>query len=112
MTHEEYIQRLKDAPFQDEKIQELLGYIDQHPNIIEESMKLANVVTLGNVGDTMEWVSKIVNRLEEKYGAIRLTLMFLGTTQEIWDNFVAYAFLRTLKITEKNNITYVYANEK
>jgi hypothetical protein len=111
MTHEEYIQRLKDAPFHEEKIQELLGYIEQYPDLIEDSMKLSNAITLGNVGDTMEWVSRVVDRLEGQLGVILLTLIFLGTTQEIWDNFVAYAFLRTLKITEKNGITYVDATE-
>jgi hypothetical protein len=111
MTHEEYIQRLKNAPFHDDAIQELLGYIDQHPDLIEDSMKLSNAITLGNIGDTMEWVSRVVDRLEGQLGVTLLTFIFLGTSEELWDSYLAYAFLKTLKITEKNGITFVDATE-
>jgi tRNA splicing endonuclease len=111
MTHEEYIQRLKDSPFQDKTIQVMFECIDIHPDLISDSINVGKLITQNVNGDTMEYVSDIVQRFEKINGVLGLTLMFLGTSQEIWDNYLVYGALRSLGITEKNGITFVDATE-
>jgi len=111
MTHQEYIQRLKDAPFQDDAIQQMLDYITEYPHVITESIKMGQIITDDIEGDTMVYVAALVDHLENQIGLIFLTLTFLGTSEEIWENFVAYGFFRSLKIIEKNGITFVDATE-
>jgi hypothetical protein len=111
MTQEVYIQRLKDSPFQDKTIQVMFDCIDIHPDLISDSIKVGKLITQNVNGDTMEYVSDIVERFEKINGVLGLTLMFLGTSQEIWDTYLGYVFFRTIKITEKNGITFVDATE-
>jgi hypothetical protein len=110
MTHQEYIQRLKDSPFNDEFIQDMLGYITKYPNVITESIKMGQIINDDIEGDTMDYVAGLVGHLENKIGVMFLTLTFMGSSQEIWDNYVSYKFFGTLKMTQ-NGLTYVYATE-
>jgi hypothetical protein len=113
MTQEEYIQRLKDAPFHDEKIEGLLDLVNGDECYIQLMIQCGEEINQGlsegdNLWEDVRWVR---NTLSEKYNDVLVLLMFVASSNETWYTFLAHMFLTKTKITEKNGITYIDLTE-
>lgn len=113
MTHEEYIQRLKDAPFHDEKIEGLLDFVNGDECYIGPLIKCGQHIdqVLSEGDDLWEDVVEVREILQEKYPPIVVILMFLASSEENWNTFLAHMFLDKAKFIEKNGMIYIDASE-